>query len=53
MLTKKVREWIQKVDRCQYSYEDAMYEFTSFSKYLTKEELIYLKNKLKNSYKTS
>lgn len=53
MLTRDVREWIQKVDRRQYSYEDAMYEFMHFAHYLTKEELVNLKNKLKESYKTS
>ena len=50
MLTKEVREWMQKVERRQYSYEDAMYEFMRFSSYLTREELNQLKNRLKNSY---
>ena len=36
MLTKEVREWLKKVERRQYSYEDAMYEFTRFLPYLTK-----------------
>ena len=52
MLTREVREWIQKVDRGQYSYDDAMYEFLRFSPYLTKEELFQLKRKLNESYKT-
>ena len=52
MLTREVREWIQKVDREQYSYDDAMYEFSRFAPYLTKEELFQLKRKLKESYKT-
>lgn len=52
MLTREVREWIQKVERNQYSYDDAMYEFMRFSSYLTKEELNLLKNKLKENYKT-
>ena len=39
MLTREVREWLQKVERRQYSYEDAMYEFMHFAKFLTKEEL--------------
>ena len=34
MLTKEVREWLQKVERRQYSYEDAMYEFMRFSSFL-------------------
>ena len=52
MLTREVREWLQKVERRQYSYEDAMYEFLRFSPYLTKEELKQLKTKLETSYKS-
>ena len=52
MLTREIREWIQKVDRGQYSYEDAMYEFIRFAPYLTKEELKQLKNKLKYLHKS-
>ena len=52
MLTREVREWLQKVERRQYSYEDAMYEFMHFSPYLTKEELKQLKSKLEASYKS-
>ena len=51
MITKEVREWIQKVERRQYSYDEAMYEFTRFAKYLTREELNLIKNKLEQSYK--
>ncbi len=51
MITKEVREWIQKVERRQYSYDDAMYEFSRFSKYLTREELKFIKTKLEESYK--
>ena len=50
MLTHEVREWLQKVERKQYSYEDAMYEFMCFAKILTKEELKQLKNKLEECY---
>ena len=49
MLTKDVREWIQKVERGQYSYEDAMYEFINFSKYLTREEIKTIKKKLEEN----
>ena len=45
MLTKDVREWLQKVERKQYSYEDAMYEFVRFSPYLTIQEMKQLKNR--------
>ena len=51
MLTKEVREWLQKVERRQYSYEDAMYEFMRFSSFLTREEMTLIKTKLENSYK--
>ena len=52
MLTREVREWLQKVERRQYSYDDAMYEFMCFSSYLTKEELKQLKNHLEQCYKS-
>ena len=52
MLTKEVREWLQKVDRGQYSYEDAMNEFISFSSFLTREEILQIKNRLKDCYKS-
>lgn len=50
MLTQEVREWIKKVERRQYSYDDAMYEFMNFAPYLTKEELKQLKRRLEDSY---
>lgn len=50
MLTREVREWMQKVERGQYSYEDAMCEFMRFSPYLTREEMIMIKNKLSDCY---
>lgn len=50
MITRQVREWIKKVETKQYSYEDAMYEFLSFSSFLTREEMKMIKDKLK-SYK--
>ena len=50
MLTREVREWLQKVERNQYSYEDAIYEFVRFSKYLTLEEIKMIKNRLDSCY---
>lgn len=50
MLTREVREWMQKVERGQYSYEDAMYEFMRFSSFLTREEMKMIKNKLGDCY---
>ena len=52
MLTKEIREWLEKVERGQYSYENAMSEFFKFSVYLTKEEIKTLKKKLESSYKS-
>ena len=51
MLTREIREWLEKVERRQYSYDDAMYEFMRFASYLTREELKQLKIRLENSYK--
>lgn len=51
MITREVRDWLQKVERRQYSYEDAMYEFAHFSSYLTREEMKMIKNKIESTYK--
>lgn len=50
MITREVREWLQKVERGQYSYEDTMSEFMRFAPYLTREEMNLLKSKIKQSY---
>ena len=50
MITREVREWLQKVERKQYSYDDAMYEFMRFSSFLTREEMKMLKKKLEESF---
>ena len=52
MLTREVREWLQKVERGQYSYYDAMEEFVRISSYLTREEIITIKSKLYERYKS-
>lgn len=51
MLTREVREWLVKVERKQYSYDDAMHEFMCFAPYLTREELKQIKNKIETCYK--
>ena len=51
MITKEVREWLQKVERRQYSYEDAMYEFMRFSSFLTRDEMRMIKQKIEESYR--
>lgn len=50
MLTKEVREWLEKVQRKQYSYENAMIEFVRFSSFLTREEMKMIKRKIEESY---
>ena len=51
MITREVREWLDKVKRKQYSYEDAMYEFMRFSSFLTREEMKMIKQKIEEAYK--
>jgi len=51
MLTREVREWLDKVIRGQYSYEDSMYEFARFSSYLTREEIVMIKKRIEESHK--
>ena len=50
MITREVREWLQKMERRQYSYEDAMSEFMRFSSFLTREEMKMIKRKLEEAY---
>lgn len=52
MITRDVREWLKKVERKQYSYENAMYEFMRFSSFLTREEMKMIKSKIEESYKS-
>lgn len=51
MITREVREWLQKVERRQYSYDDAMCQFMRFSSFLTREEMKMIKSKLEQEYK--
>lgn len=53
MITKEVREWLQKVERKQYSYNDAMYEFMRFSPFLTREEMKFIKAKIEQAYSSN
>lgn len=46
MITREVREWMEKVKRGQYSYQDAMEEFIRIAPYLTREELKMIKSKI-------
>ena len=51
MITKEVREWIQKVKRGQNSYDDALESFIRFSAFLTREEMKMIKNCIEEAYK--
>ena len=51
MITREVREWLQKVERRQYSYDDAMYELMRFSAFLTREEMKMIKSKIEQEYR--
>ena len=51
MITHEVREWLQKIERRQYSYDDAMYEFMRFSSFLTREEMKMVKQKIEKSFR--
>lgn len=50
MITREVREWLDKVRRRQYSYEDTMYEFMRFSSFLTREEMKMIKQKIEETF---
>ena len=51
MITREVNEWIKKAECGMYSADDVMDEFVKISKYLTREEIIMIKNRLRNSIK--
>lgn len=51
MITKEVNEWIRKIEQGNYSSWEIMEEFTKFHKYLTKEEVVQIKNRLEKSLK--
>lgn len=50
MITREVREWLDKVRRRQYSYEDTMYEFMRFSSFLTREEMKMIKQRIEEAF---
>ena len=51
MMTKEVNEWIKRVEQGNYSSWDIMEEFSSFSKYLTKEDMEHVKKRLNSTIK--
>ena len=50
MITSDVNKWLEKVKRGQYSYEDAMIEFSNIAKYLTRQEIEHIKRKLNEAF---
>lgn len=47
MITKEVNDWIKRVEKGNYTSWDIMEEFAHFSKYLTKDEMKQILNRLK------
>ncbi|MDY6309687.1 MAG: hypothetical protein SPL73_02950 [Cyanobacteriota bacterium] len=47
MITKEVNDWINKVEKGNYSSWDIMEEFAQFAKHLTKQEMAQIADKLK------
>lgn len=50
MITREVREWLEKVKRKQYSYDDTMYEFMRLASCLTREEMKMIKKRIEEAY---
>ena len=51
MITKEVNDWINRIEKGNYSYTDIMKEFVRFSRYLTREEMIQIKKKIRKKIK--
>ena len=51
IITGEVHKWLQKVERREYSYNDAMSEFMRFTSFLTREEMKMITQKIESSYK--
>jgi len=50
MITKEVTNWLNKLQKNNYPIEEAIKDLADFSKYLSREDLIFIKNKLKDIY---
>lgn len=48
MITKEINNWLKKVELGAYNDEDVLYELSQIARYLTKDELIMIKNKITN-----
>ena len=49
MITREVNDWIKKVELGRYSHETAMEEFVRISRYLTKEEVRQVLDRIKKA----
>lgn len=49
MITREVNEWIRKVEQGRYSQEDVMEEFIRISRFLTKEEVRQVLDRIKKA----
>ena len=50
MITKEVTEFIKKLERTNYKIEDALQDLAGFSRYLSREDLVFIKRRLKDIY---
>lgn len=46
MITAEINDWIKRVEKYNYNSQDIMEEFIRLSRYLTREEMIQIKNRL-------
>lgn len=50
MITREVNDWLKKLETTNYPMEEAMKDLAEFSRYLSREDLIFIKRKLKNIF---
>ncbi len=50
MITKEVTDWLKKLERTNYKIEDALQDLSEFSRYLSREDLVFIKRRLKDIY---
>ncbi len=50
MITKEVTDWLKKTERTNYKIEDALQDLAEFSRYLSREDLVFIKRRLKDIY---
>jgi len=50
MITKEIRAWLKKLETSNYPVEEAMKDLSEFAKYLSREDLIFLRDKIKEIY---